>query len=58
MRRQVLATTTGHPARWNDKTVVLFDDFIVALNEGTTLLLFFLFNNFVLTTLFFLLLFQ
>jgi hypothetical protein len=25
--------------RWNDKTIVLFDDFIVALNEGTTLLL-------------------
>jgi hypothetical protein len=45
-RRQVLATTTGHPARWNDKTVVLFDDFIVALNEGTMLLLFCLFNNY------------
>jgi len=36
-RRQILATTTGHPARWNDKTVVLFDNFIVSLNEGTNL---------------------
>jgi hypothetical protein len=36
-RRRILATTTGHPARWNDKTVVLFDNFVVALNEGTTL---------------------
>ena len=36
-RRKILATTTGHPARWNDKTVVLFDNFAVALNEGTTL---------------------
>ncbi len=24
-RRQILATTTGHPARWNDKTLALFD---------------------------------
>jgi hypothetical protein len=36
-RRKILATTTGHPARWNDKTVVLFDNFAVALHEGTTL---------------------
>ena len=35
-RQQILATTTGHPARWNNKTVVLLDNFIVALNEGTT----------------------
>jgi hypothetical protein len=27
----------GHPARWNDKTVVLFDDFAVALHEGKKL---------------------
>jgi hypothetical protein len=26
-RRQILSTTRGHPARWNDKTLVLFDEF-------------------------------
>jgi hypothetical protein len=31
---QILATTTGHPARWNDKTIVLFDNFVVSLHEG------------------------
>jgi hypothetical protein len=25
--RQILSTTAGHPARWNDKTIILFDDF-------------------------------
>lgn len=35
-RHQILATTMGQPARWNDKTVVLFHDFDVALHaEGT-----------------------
>ena len=33
-RRRILATTRGHPSRWNDKTLVLFDDFAVSLNEG------------------------
>ncbi len=33
-RRRILATTTGYPACWNDKTLVLFDDFVVSLNEG------------------------
>ena len=27
-RRRVLGTTTGHPARFNDKTLVLFDQFV------------------------------
>lgn len=37
-RQKILATTTaGCPARWNDKLVVLFDHFAVALNEGRTL---------------------
>ncbi len=27
----------GHPARWNDETLVLFDDFVVALHEGKKL---------------------
>jgi hypothetical protein len=33
-RRRILHTTPGHPARWNDKTVVLFDDFIRGIHEG------------------------
>jgi len=33
-RRRILATTSGHPSRWNDKTIVLFDDFIVGLHDG------------------------
>jgi hypothetical protein len=33
-RCHILATTTGHPACWNDKTLVLFDNFVVYLNEG------------------------
>ena len=27
----------GHPARWNDETLVLFDDFVVALHGGKKL---------------------
>ena len=34
-RQRILATTTGHPSRWNDKTLVLLDSFVVALLEGT-----------------------
>jgi hypothetical protein len=33
-RRQILATTTGHPARWNDKTLALFDNFMTDLKSG------------------------
>jgi hypothetical protein len=33
-RRQIIATTSGHPARWNDKTLALFDDFMQELHEG------------------------
>jgi hypothetical protein len=36
-RRRTLSTTTGHPARWNDKTLILFDDFVVGLHEGCNL---------------------
>jgi hypothetical protein len=36
-RRKILATTTGHLAWWNNKTVVLFDNFAVPLSEGRTL---------------------
>jgi hypothetical protein len=31
-----LATTTGHRTNWNDNSVVLLDNFAVALKEGTT----------------------
>ncbi len=27
-RRRIFSTTAGHPGRWNDKTVILFDDFV------------------------------
>ena len=33
-RRRILHTTCGHPARWNDKTIVLFDDFATDLRNG------------------------
>lgn len=33
-RRQILSTTRGHPATWNDKTLVMFDDFVTGLNTG------------------------
>ncbi len=37
-RRQILATTTGHhPARWNDKTLAIFDPFMQGLQEGKIL---------------------
>jgi hypothetical protein len=34
-RRQILHTTPGHPARWNDKTIVLFDKFARQLKNGS-----------------------
>lgn len=36
-RRRILYTTGGHPARWNDKTIILFDDFVRGINEGRLL---------------------
>jgi hypothetical protein len=32
-----LATTTGYPARWNDKTLATFDPFMQGLHEGKRL---------------------
>ena len=29
-----MATTTGHPAFWNDKTLALFDAFMLDLKNG------------------------
>jgi hypothetical protein len=36
-RRRILSTTCGHPARWNDKTLVLYDTLAVGLKKGTIL---------------------
>jgi hypothetical protein len=36
-RRRILHTTTGHPSRWNDKTLQLFDVFMLGVNNGTHL---------------------
>ena len=33
-RRQILHTTTGHPGRWNDKTLIRFDTFMADLRDG------------------------
>ena len=33
-RRQILHTTTGHPGRWNDRTLVRFDTFMADLRDG------------------------
>ena len=34
-RRYILHTTPCHPARWNDKTIVLYDTFARGLKNGT-----------------------
>jgi hypothetical protein len=36
-RRRILSTTNGHPARWNDKTLALFDPFMQLLHDGKIL---------------------
>ena len=36
-RHQILATTTGYPARWNNKTLTKFDPFMQGLHEGKVL---------------------
>ena len=33
-RRRILHSTSGFPATWNDKTVQLYDDLILSVNEG------------------------
>jgi hypothetical protein len=33
-RWRILSTTTGHPYRWNDKTLTLFDLFARGLQNG------------------------
>ena len=36
-RRRILSSTQGHPARWNDKTLILHDDLARGIYEGTIL---------------------
>jgi hypothetical protein len=36
-RKRILSTTSGHPSTWNDKTIVLYDDFITGINNGDIL---------------------
>jgi hypothetical protein len=36
-RCRILSTTYGHPACWNDKTIVLFDAFVRGIYEGKIL---------------------
>ena len=31
---QMLGTTSGHPATWNDKTIILCDELIRGVHEG------------------------
>jgi DDE superfamily endonuclease len=35
--RRILHSTTGHPSRWNDKTLAHFDEFMVSVREGKIL---------------------
>ena len=32
--KTILASTPGHPGTWNDKTLILFDEFICGVNDG------------------------
>ena len=36
-RREILATTTGHPGSFNDKTVVMYNEFITDIKNGNIL---------------------
>ena len=36
-RRQIISSTFGHPARWNDKTLQLYDSFVTGIQQGTKL---------------------
>jgi len=36
-RRRILSSTGGHPSRWNDKTLVLFDTFLDDIKSGKIL---------------------
>ena len=34
-RKRILYTTSGHPSRWNDKTLQRFDKFMMGIRKGT-----------------------
>ena len=34
---QILGSTSGHPATWNDKTLILFDELVSNVNDGIIL---------------------
>lgn len=36
-RRRILHSTRGGPGRWNDQTMVRFDEFISGIRDGTVL---------------------
>ena len=36
-RKRILHSRDGYPSRWNDKTVQLFNEFIMCLKDGDTL---------------------
>ena len=36
-RRRILSSTSGHPARWNDKTLVRYDQFASGIQNGEVL---------------------
>jgi hypothetical protein len=36
-RRQILYSTKGHPGRWNDKTLAMFDEFLSGIHDGKIL---------------------
>ena len=36
-RRRILATTSGHPCRWNDKTLQIMDELMVKIDDGSIL---------------------
>ena len=36
-RRRIPSTTEGHPARWNDKSIVKFDPFVMGMRRGEIL---------------------
>jgi hypothetical protein len=36
-RRRILSCTDGHPARWNDETLILFDSFIKGIQDREVL---------------------
>jgi hypothetical protein len=33
-KRRILSSSSGHPGRWNDKTIVKFDPFLERLQNG------------------------